>query len=92
MASCAAIATVMMNLSYYGFAVNTEAYHVLRLLGTTELVEWWQSVELDTYQTSTDIIASNGDVQYYLRQYEPFMMIPISFRLDISSSELRAKA
>lgn len=46
----------------------------------------------DTYQTSTDIIAFNGDVQYYLRQYEPFMMIPISFRLDISSSELRAKA
>jgi hypothetical protein len=39
------LATVLMNLSYYGYALNTEAFKSLRKLDTLELGLWWKDVE-----------------------------------------------
>lgn len=39
------IATVMMNLSYYGYALNVEGYKSLTQLGPVMLAAWWSEVE-----------------------------------------------
>lgn len=42
-----AIATVLMNLAYYGYALNAEGYRALVKLGPTELANWWVDVETE---------------------------------------------
>ena len=42
-----AIATILMNLSYYGKALSTEAYSALVKLGPTDLGNWWSEVETE---------------------------------------------
>lgn len=39
------LATVLMNLSYYGYALNTDAFKSLRKLCSMELGLWWKDVE-----------------------------------------------
>lgn len=43
----AALATVMMNLSYYGFALSAEGYQAITKLGTTMFASWWSDVETE---------------------------------------------
>lgn len=40
-----ALATVMMNIAYYGFALSTEAYKAVAKLDATELALWWSALE-----------------------------------------------
>lgn len=42
-----AIATVLMNLSYYGRGLSVEGYKVLRQLAPEQLGNWWVSVEAE---------------------------------------------
>src|SRR6185369_12289878 len=42
-----AIATVLMNLSYYGRGLSVEGYKVLRQLAPEQLGNWWVSVEVE---------------------------------------------
>lgn len=90
----AMIATVMMNLSYYGFAMNTEAYHALRKLGMEELAEWWQSVELElkgitganrkigdfvVYKNFPAEVLDKSDAEYWIPQILMYWGFPNEF-------------
>lgn len=44
-ASTEAVGTVLMNLSYYGYALNVGAYRSLLKLSHDELSLWWKNVE-----------------------------------------------
>ena len=39
------LATVMMNLSYYGYALSMEGYKAVSKLGPVALANWWMEVE-----------------------------------------------
>src|SRR5262249_39318250 len=39
------IGTVLMNLSYYGYALNVHSYNALCKLSSEELFSWWKEVE-----------------------------------------------
>ena len=39
------LATVAMNLSYYGFALDVPAFEALKTLSSTELANWWLNLE-----------------------------------------------
>lgn len=43
--SAQAVATVMMNLSYYGYALSTESYNSVTKLSDESLTAWWNDVE-----------------------------------------------
>lgn len=42
-----AIATILMNLSYYGKALSMDAYLAICKLGPTDLASWWSEVETE---------------------------------------------
>jgi len=48
------IATVMMNLSYYGYALHMEAYKAMLKLSSEELSTWWISVEKELKSITGD--------------------------------------
>ena len=59
-----AIATVLMNLSYYGRSLSVEGYNALRKLAPEQLGNWWVSVEKEL----KDITGANrkmGDFVVY---------------------------
>lgn len=41
------IATVIMNLSYYGYALSVDAYKSIVQLSTEDLVSWWSPIETE---------------------------------------------
>lgn len=47
-----AIATILMNLAYYGKALSVEAYKALTQLGKGSLVDWWVSIEKELKETT----------------------------------------
>jgi hypothetical protein len=42
-----ALATILMNLAYYGKSLSLEAYKKLIQLDSTSLIDWWQDVEAE---------------------------------------------
>lgn len=46
-ADVSSLATVMMNLSYYGYALSAEAYQTLATLTNPELASWWGEIEAE---------------------------------------------
>lgn len=48
------IATVMMNLSYYGYALHMDAYKALLRFSSEELSTWWTSVEKELKSITGD--------------------------------------
>lgn len=44
-ASRAEIATIMMNVSYYGYALSLKLYQDLTKLSSDHLIEWWREIE-----------------------------------------------
>lgn len=92
--SCEAIATVMMNLSYYGFALSTEGYSALRELSNTELASWWQGIESElkeitgesrkigdfvVYKNFPAEVLSKSDAEYWIPQILMYWGVPNSF-------------
>jgi hypothetical protein len=58
------LATILMNLTYYGKALNVEAFKALTKASKSELVDWWMSVEREL----KDITGANrkiGDFVVY---------------------------
>lgn len=49
-----AIATVVMNLSYYGYSLNVEAYKALAKLSQEELIVWWSAIETELKSITGD--------------------------------------
>lgn len=41
------LATVMMNLSHYGYALSVESYRAISKMDTKELSSWWNEVETE---------------------------------------------
>lgn len=41
------VTTVMMNLSYYGYALDFNAFQSVRTLSDADLAAWWQQLELE---------------------------------------------
>lgn len=48
------VATILMNLSYYGYALSMEAYKAVIALGPTDLVNWWKETEADLKSITGD--------------------------------------
>lgn len=46
-ADVSSVATVLMNLSYYGYSLDTNAYKALLKLGQQELIVWWSTIETE---------------------------------------------
>lgn len=46
------IASIMMNLSYYGYALNVGAYEALAKLDHNDLVLWWKLIESELKENS----------------------------------------
>lgn len=42
-----ALATILMNLSYYGYGLSKDAYAALLTLGPIDLASWWSDVETE---------------------------------------------
>ncbi len=42
-----AVATIAMNIAYYGRSLSQEAFNKLKTLDTNDLVNWWQSLEVE---------------------------------------------
>lgn len=53
-ASDEAIATIMMNLSYYGFALNVEVHCAMAQLSNDSLATWWKEVETELKSITGD--------------------------------------
>lgn len=47
-----ALATVMMNLAYYGKALSQEAFDAIQKLSPVDLVDWWTEVETELKEIS----------------------------------------
>lgn len=47
-----ALATVMMNLAYYGKALSQEAFDAIQKLNPVDLVDWWTEVETELKEIS----------------------------------------
>lgn len=47
-----ALATILMNLSYYGFALSVEAYTAVSKLGPESLASWWCDLESELKSVS----------------------------------------
>jgi hypothetical protein len=41
------LATILMNLSYYGYALSVESYRAVSKLSRKELTAWWKTVEAE---------------------------------------------
>lgn len=48
------LATVMMNLSYYGYALDINAYLQLNKLDTNGLIAWWKDIETELKSITGD--------------------------------------
>lgn len=48
------VTTVMMNFSYYGFALDFQAFQNIRTLSDAELTAWWLQVEPELKQLTGD--------------------------------------
>ena len=53
-ATVAELSTVMMNLSYFGYALNTAATKRLLSLSSSELSAWWQNVSAELKKITGD--------------------------------------
>jgi len=53
-ASRAEIATIIVNLSYYGRALNVEAYETLVKFNSEQLASWWNKVEVELNNITGD--------------------------------------
>lgn len=90
----ASVATVVMNLSYYGFALNAEGYHALCKLGVTDMAEWWQGVETElkiitgasrkigdfvVYKNFPSEVLAKSEADYWLPQILMYWGFPKEF-------------
>lgn len=88
------LATVMMNLSYYGFALNTEAYNALTKLSTNDMSSWWSSVEASlkeftgddknigdfvVYKNFPEEVLKKSDAEYWIPQILIYWGFPKEF-------------
>lgn len=48
------LATIAMNLSYYGYSLNVEAYKSLEKLNQEELIIWWSAIETELKSITGD--------------------------------------
>lgn len=89
-----ALATVLMNLSYYGYGLNIEGYEALCELGAIELSEWWNGVETElkeitgagrqigdfvVYKNFPAEVLNKSDAQYWMPQILMYWGFPASF-------------
>ena len=49
-----ALATVMMNISYFGYALSAEAYGAISKLDNQEMTSWWKEVETELKSITGD--------------------------------------
>lgn len=59
-----AIATILMNLSYYGYGLSVDAYKSLLTLGPIELAAWWSDIETELKVLSGANLKMGGFVVY----------------------------
>ena len=59
-----ALSTVMMNLSYYGYALNIDAFNNLRAMTCNHLTTWWNQVEPELKAITGDDL-NMGDFVVY---------------------------
>src|SRR5574337_760522 len=57
-----AIATILMNLAYYGKALSVEAYNALTKLGKGSLVDWW----VETEKELKEITGANRKIEDFV--------------------------
>ncbi len=63
-ASQEALATIMMNLSYYGYCLNQEAFAAVQKLSDSELAAWWAPLEKE-FKSITGDDRKIGDFVVY---------------------------
>lgn len=49
-----AVATIIMNFSYYGFSLSASAYGSLCAMSSNQVAEWWKSVETELKSITGD--------------------------------------
>lgn len=47
-----ALATIMMNLAYYGKSLSKEAFEAIQKLSPVDLTDWWVAIEAELKETS----------------------------------------
>ena len=94
--SCGAedIATVCMNLSYYGFALGIEAYQAVIKLSHEEITSWWKDIETQlklitgedrkigdfvVYKNFPAEVLNKTEAEYWLPQILMYWSYPSTF-------------
>ncbi len=85
------MATVIMNIAYYGYALSSEAYHSLLNISYDELVCFWQEVEKDlksitgddrkiedfvVYKNFPAEVLSKTEIEYWIPQVLMYFGLP----------------
>lgn len=88
------VATIMMNLSYYGYALNVDAWQALSSLSHDDLVRWWKEVEPEfksltgddrnigdfvVYKNFPQEVLSKTEGEYWFNQLLIYWGLPASF-------------
>jgi len=100
-ASTESLATVLMNLEYYGFALSTEVYRALRTLSSENLNAWWVALEPElksitgddrnigdfvVYKNFPAEVLSKSDAEYWMSQILMYWGFPNEiFTQDVES-------
>lgn len=88
------ISTLMMNLSYYGYALNIDAFNALQKTSLDDLIAWWKVIEPElknitgedrkigdfvVYKNFPDEVLSKSDAEYWGPQILMYWGFPSSF-------------
>lgn len=88
------LATIMMNLSYYGYALDVAAFEALNNLSRFQMVSWWKFVEIElksiigddrdigdfvVYKNFPQEVLKKSEAEYWIAQILMYWGLPNEF-------------